>query len=438
MNNATLSLLVGIFITLTFTPSIALTNETKLLKLDDYIEYSLKNSASLKAAFQSYIAATHESPQVSALPDPKLTYGYFIESIETRVGPQEHKVGIAQSFPWFGTLSLKGAIADAEARAEYYRFLSLKNQIVFRVSQAYTELAYAKAAIQITKDTIELVSSWENILQERFRTGSGSHSDLIRVQLELGKLEERLAEFQDLVIPLKNSLNALLNRSPDTRVETTTDFLSKGTSFQISKTITKASQINLNTENPEVLMLTAAIEAKKAGVKLAEKKFYPNFTLGVNYIATGNRDVAGGGDDSINSMLTLSLPVFWKKNKAAISQARAKKKSFEQMKEERKFSLSSELSRSLYELRDSKRKIVLYKKTLIPKTEESIEASYTAYEAGESGFLDVIDSEERLLEFQLSLKRTQADQLISLGKLHMLAGNFSSFESIDKEKPNDR
>ena len=136
------STLAALLLLLQPPPSFAIdTKSGEPHSLNDYIRYALNHSASLKGAFEGYSAALQKNPQVTALPDPKLAYGYFISPIETRVGPQEHKIGVAQSFPWFGTLSLKGDMATAEAKAEFNRFLSMKNKLVFQVTKAYAELA---------------------------------------------------------------------------------------------------------------------------------------------------------------------------------------------------------------------------------------------------------------------------------------------------------
>ena len=401
----------------------------KLTTLAHYIQYGLSNSAELKSAFDAYRAATYVSPQVSALPDPKLNYGYFIRSVETQVGPQKQKIGIAQSFPWFGTLALREDQANSEASAELNRFLALKNKLVFEISKAYIELVYIDAAISVTKDTIQLVQSWENVFQERFRTSTGSHSDLVRIQLEMGKLEDKLLELKDLRTPLSASLNSLINREVEQLIVVEADFLSSASQRELES----ISMENLRSGNPELSMLEAMIKAKKSGIRLAEQKFYPDFTLGVDYIATGDRDVADGGKDAVLGMASINIPLNWEKNHAAVNEAKARQKSFKQMKKAREFQLRSELSRAKYQLRDSERKVSLYKNTLIPKTQESIEASYTAYQAGDAGFLDLIDSEQRLLDFQLSVKRAQADRATAATKLQQLAGSFSELTAAEKE-----
>ena len=73
---------------------------TESSSLSVCLQYSLKNNAQIEAAFYRWNAALENVPQVTTLPDPRLTYGYFLNEVETRVGPQQHRVSVGQMFPW--------------------------------------------------------------------------------------------------------------------------------------------------------------------------------------------------------------------------------------------------------------------------------------------------------------------------------------------------
>jgi outer membrane protein TolC len=45
-----------------------------------------------------------------------------------------------------------------------------------------------------------------------------------------------------------------------------------------------------------------------------------------------------------------------------------------------------------------------------------------AFAAGRAGFLDLIDAQRTLLEFELAYERALADRAINLAELEMLAG----------------
>ena len=107
--------------------------------LDTYIRYALLNNPGLEAAFQDYVAAMERIPQVTALPDPRLSYRYYIQEVETRVGPQQHAFGLSQTLPWFGKLELQGQIASRAADAAKERFEAKKDSLVAEVIDAYLE-----------------------------------------------------------------------------------------------------------------------------------------------------------------------------------------------------------------------------------------------------------------------------------------------------------
>ena len=87
--------------------------------ISDYLEYAAYNNPGLKAAFDRWTAALEKIKPARTLPDPRLSYSYYLSEVETRVGPQEYKLGISQKFPWFGKLDLKGEMAAQAAKNIY-------------------------------------------------------------------------------------------------------------------------------------------------------------------------------------------------------------------------------------------------------------------------------------------------------------------------------
>ena len=94
--------------------------------LPDLVRYATEHNAGLQAAYHDWQARLLRIPQVTALPDPKLSFGHFIRSVETRVGPQQNRFGIAQAFPWFGKLKLRGDQVAQQAEANFQRLESAR------------------------------------------------------------------------------------------------------------------------------------------------------------------------------------------------------------------------------------------------------------------------------------------------------------------------
>ena len=396
--------------------------------LNQYIVSALEQSAELQAAFSLYQAQKQKAPQVSALPDPKISYSHFLSSIETRVGPMEHKVGVAQSFPWFGTLSLREDIADIKTKATYYAFQTKKNSLISNVVRGFFELSYLHDSYEITKSNLDLLKKMEEVLTQRYRSKSGSQSNLIKIQLELGKLEDKIREIDALKEPLRVEFNSLLNRDLESPVHLVKQSLDIGTKLLLK---TKSALENiLEEQNPEIQLLKTLDKANKQGIKLAKKDFYPKFSVGLDYTFIGEREQAGfeSGDDAIAAMFSMTLPFNFSKNSAALQEARFKSDASHKNLVSTIFRLKALLSRTLFNVRDSKRKISLYEATLVPKAEEGLEVAFTNFESGAISFLDLLDAERELLSFQLELSRASTDFAIQSSKLRALLGDYNNFE----------
>ena len=185
-------------------------------ELHDYLAEAAQNNPGLEAAFNNWKAALEQIPQVEALPDPRFNYGYFIQEVETRVGPQQQKFGISQVFPWFGKLKMRGDAAMEAAEAEHQRYEQAKLKLFYRVKSSFFEYDYLNRSTEITRQHLILLQNIEQVARTRFETGEMPQSAVIQLQVELGKLDDKLRTLEALRIPASIRLSAALNRKDDT------------------------------------------------------------------------------------------------------------------------------------------------------------------------------------------------------------------------------
>ncbi len=88
---------------------------------------------------------------------------YFIEEVETRVGPQRNKFGIMQTFPWFGKIEARGDVATAKAKAARQRYEANKLKLFWQVKDAFYEFTYLATAVDTAKENLELLQHFEEI-----------------------------------------------------------------------------------------------------------------------------------------------------------------------------------------------------------------------------------------------------------------------------------
>jgi outer membrane protein, heavy metal efflux system len=389
--------------------------------LSDYLEYAALNNPGLEAAFNRWKAALERVPQVESLPDPRFTYRYFIQEIETRVGPQRQAFEITQMFPWFGKLKLRGNVALEASNAAQQRYEAAKLKLFYEVTDAYYEYYYLARAIAVTQENVNLVKHLERVALTRYKTAAGSHPDIIRSQVELGKLEDRLLTLKDLQEPIVARLNAALNRP----IQDPLPWPGKVQLESVSVT-DQELLVWLEQGNPELKALSFEIQQQKRSIELAKKDYYPDIALGVGYIDTastvGPVDPPDDGRDSISAVVSVNIPIWRKKYDAGVQEAKNRYYAAIHTRADKRNSLAAEMKLAWFHFRDAKRKIDLYRDALLPKAKQSLKVTEADFLGGRGMYLDLIDAQRILLEFQLAYERAQANHEQNLAKLEMLVG----------------
>jgi len=388
--------------------------------LSDYLAYAALNNPGLEAAFNRWKAALERIPQARSLPDPRFNYAYFIREVETRVGPQEQKVGIAQMFPWFGKLQLRGGVALEAANAERQRYEAAKLKLFYRVKKAYYEYYYFGRAISITEENVQLMSDLEAVARTKYTAGAPTYAAMIKAQVELGKLEDRLRTLRDIVSPVVAELNAAMNRSSNAPIPIPRVIPEERVAVSNEQLLDW-----LKEDNPELKEVDFTAAKNKAAVDLAKKDYFPDITVGLEYIDTDSAlmpDTRDSSKDPVIGMLSVNLPIWRDKYRAAEREARARYEASLNEREDRENSLLANLEMALYGFREAERKIDLYRNALVPKANQSFEVTQQAYETGKADFLDLIDAQRILLELKLSHERALANRAQKLAEIEMLVG----------------
>ncbi len=386
--------------------------------LEDYLAYAALSNPQLKSAFKEWKAVLYTIPQVRSLPDPRLNFAWFIQEVETRVGPQEQKIGLSQIFPWFGKLGLQEDIAHQKANALHEHYQSIKLKLFYQVKSIYYEYYYLSRAIETTRKNMELLKNLEAVARAKYRTGAGL-SDTIQAQVELGKLDDQLNTLLDLKKPLAIKFNAVLNRPfqldlawPESVVIELV-FLEENTLTEL-----------LSKHNPELKMLDFNLEKERHKIDLAKKDYYPDFMFGLDYIATDRalNPTRDNGKDPLVAMVSINLPIWRSKYKAAVIEAKSRYSAVTETLVNKENQLIADVTMAHYHFRDANRKISLFKDTLIPKANQSLNVIKKSYEGGNTEFLSLIDAERVLLEFELSYDRAVANRMQRLAEIEMLIG----------------
>jgi outer membrane protein TolC len=378
--------------------------------LKDYLGYAETHNAGLKSKQQQWIAAMEQVPQAKALPDPQFSYEYW-----TKQSDQEMKqtVGVMQMFPWFGKIDARTEAAIKEASAALQKYRGARLALFKEVKEGFYEFAYLARATDIAIENLELFKHFEEVARTKHLTMEAGHPDVIRAQVEIAKMEDVLRGLNQLREPMVSRLRTALTLPAETNLP-----WPMAEEFNVAELEYERLANILRQKNPELAGLNFEAMAAKSKIKLAEKNFYPDVGVGVEWENMDGPD----SRDGVAMVFSINLPLWRDSYTAGKRQAQAMAISKEQEKIDTENILLTKAAQAHYEYRDSVRKIRLYRDTLIPKGRELLQASEAAYRTGTIDFLSLIDAQRMLLDYHLSYQRALADNRQKLAELEMLAG----------------
>jgi len=393
--------------------------------LRDLAKAALKDNPELKEAEAAWKASLKKARVVSALPDPNLAATAFLESVETRVGPQEAILIFTQELPWFGKLSAAGQAALEEALEKAWTWRSLQRETVRQVKKTFYDLVYLFEALKITDEDISTLRRYEDIALTRYGTGKGIQQNVVKVQSETTRLNERrivLLRQRDVA---RRRL-ARLAGTPLGRVEL--DFGDQPLPIAAVRLEDLYGKVRKNRE--ELQARLHAVRSSREGVRLAKKQYWPDFNLGFNYIIVGDRDDPAGlldppednGKDAIGVLASINLPIWYHKLRAGVDEARLEEYRARAAYARQEDSVLFEVQDAYINLESLREQLDLYRHALIPQAEQSMESSEAAYETGKLTFLELLDSERFLLNVRYGYAKIKSDYLIAQADMERALG----------------
>jgi len=391
----------------------------RFLTLEDYVNYAEAHNAGLKSSYQQWVAATKEAMQAKSLPEPQFTYVQEADVYERQM------LIITQMFPWFGKVSARAETAVRNAEAAKQKYQAVRLLLIKDVKSDFHEYAYLTKAINIARENIELMKRFEEIAMPKRLTADTNQPDVIRARAETAKLEETLKGLERLCEPTVSRLKAALNLPAEMNLPAPEqeDFEPVALDYELLVNL-------LRQKNPELVGLGFEAMAAKSKIKLAEKSFYPDVGIGLQFEQM-KRPGANTQDSSKDAMLMLllNLPLWQDSYRSEQRRAVAEATSIEQQRIKAENSILAKAAQVYYEYNDSIKRIGLYRKTLIPKAEEQLRSSEAAYKGGSADFITLLDGQQTLMDYRLAYQRVLADNRQKLAEMEMLAGT-----SIDKQQ----
>jgi len=384
--------------------------------LENYLQEAAKNNPELQASYAGFEAALQKAPQVSSLPDPTLTASAFGRMIETRLGAQEARFSLMQMFPWFGTLKAQKDAAVARADARFQEYINQRSIVFVEVKTRYAELYVLEKTIALKEENLKILDSYRELALSGFRSGNAPMVNVVKVDIERDAAQIEVELLTSVKKTLEAQFNLLLNREKEMEVVMVDSLVLK--SNLIDETQTEDTFAN----HPSMVALDNEKVALTSQITAIEKDGLPQIGLGVDYSIISKRTDANpemNGQDAIMPMLTVTLPIFRKKYRAAKKETEWMQKQVEAQKQAQKNNLQSRYEMTLYELHQAEKWMELYEKQL-ERVDQATKLYVSGFANNRANFEEILTMNQQKILIQTQLLEALKNGFIAQAQLEYL------------------
>lgn len=352
--------------------------------LASLIEEALSRNPDVRAAQEAVAAARNRPAQAGSLSNPMVSVNFTNDGWKPSLGsmPDSNLAFMAsQDLPFPGKRRLRSEIASRQADQTEQQLERVKLGVVARVTRAYYGLLLVRDLLELIGEQEEIWKQIEGVARARYVVGQGAQQDVLRVQIEVTRIEQLRTEQTAEAEIRRAELNRLLARPAQAPVDTPARLSVAGSEGSLEEALVRLEGIS-----PELKSAAIGIERDRLAVDLARKEYKPDFSVQGSYM---NR---GGLDPMWQAGIGISLPLYRKRISAGVAEAEAQRRSSEVLRDSVRLQLRFRTQERLAQLQATEKVALLYGEGVIPQDRMSVDAAIANYQTGKVPFIAVLEA----------------------------------------------
>ena len=416
-NRGHLPLMIAVALLL---PLAAEAQRTIPLTLAEAEDLALEHEPGFDAMVQQSEALAERAVVAGQLPDPTLRAGianFPVDSGGFSTEPMtQAQLGYRQMFLAGDTRELSTAKFESLSLEMHEGAGARERDVRSQVRQQWLETYYWQHARDIVTESRPFFADLVTITRSWYAVGSKTQQDVLRAELELNRIDDRLIEIERRY---GQSVAALSQWTGAAAMRPIASKLPDWKSIPARETLHE----NL-LSHPALLAADARVSARQADIGIAEESKKPDWSIEVGY---GYRDgMDANGDprsDFVSLSVTTELP-FFRANRQdrALAAALRERSAAELQKEELRRRLASQLDAAHARWQDLDRRVSLYESSILGLSRDHAQAALLAYQSDAGDFADVMRGYIDELNTRLDHLRLQIERAQSYAVLANLGG----------------
>ena len=413
----------------------ASTVDTLRLSADDCVKIALSTNPTIKVADMEITRVSYSKNLTIAQLLPAVSFSgqfsralalqtLYMDSRAIKMGRDNtYSTGFTASVPLIAPQLWKSLkLNDNEISQNIEAARSSRLQMVNQVQKAYYALLLALDSHKVLLKNYETAKFNADIYKKKFDTGTASEYDVLRSSVQVKNLEPSLIEAENTIRRAQLQLLLLLGLDVTTPVKPT-ESLSHYKERMYDLTMSIDTKLDNNTE---LRTLDLKTDYLKKALDVQKMAWYPTLSGSINYMwnsmSMGSPFKNFNWTSSSTASLTLSIPLFqggqryYKQRQAEVA--------YKEMTWQRE-NLVRSLNVQVQTQMDNIQKNVKQISTNEAGVEQARKANQImekSFQIGAASYLDLRDSEDALLESELSYYQSIYNYLVADSDLRLLLG----------------
>ena len=393
----------------------AVAQQQPVTSLQQLLEQLEKSNPEIRAAHFRFEAATKRPSQVSTLPEPKLTlvnFGVGQPFSSLNVSEFAYRgIGISQEIPFPGKLALAAEEAQREADSERQNYKSIVLEKMSQLKTAYYDWYFVTKAIDITMKNRDLLDRFEQIARARYAVGKGIQPDVLKAQVEVSGLAQRLEILDQKKLLAEARIRSLLNSE-----------IPLGRPADLRKTplpLKLESILQMvESASPRLQANQAMVQSRAVAIDRARKEYRPDFNFSAQWQKTASQF-----PDYYMATAEIKLPVYFaRKQRLGVEEAQARLQEARETYQATRQDLVFAAKDKYFTAMTSEKLLALYESGIIPQSSTALESALSGYEVGNVDFLTLLNNSITLLNYEMQYYQELTKHEQALAELEPLIG----------------
>ncbi len=368
--------------------------------------------------------AREDIPIGTNLPDPVFSVGLLNMPVNTFSFNQEAMTGTAlnlsQTIPFPGSLKAKAEVKAMDTLIVKQEIADLKNQIAQQMAILYFTLQEKRREIDLAKESVDLLKQISLVAKRKFEVGTASLENVVQVEVSITRVKDKIEALNGEAQSMQTQMNAYLLRN-DSITITTPKIRPITHEVFVTDTLLKLAASNRPLLKGIKLYQNKAVLQQKE----VEKKYYPNFKVGLQYTFRSYNQTSGNNyPDFLGFVVGATIPLGYGGSiKAEVNKMRYLQDFYDQQFYSSLQILQQnfgKINAKIDELRSRER---LLAKTMLPQTIQAYQAAIADYQVNKIDFVNVIRAEDDILKIKSELAKLRTNYAIQIAQLEYLTGS---------------